>query len=247
MRCDDARALVSVSLDSTLDEITADQLAAHLASCPACHDYAATMGSLTAHLAEAAREPAPTGLLEAVRARLDAEAPAAAWRLPPPWLRQVASLAAVCVLSVFGTWLVLREPDPVQLTRHDVLASHMRALLQDSPIQVASGDPHSVRPWFNGKVEFAPSVKDLVADGFPLAGARLDYVDGRRVATLVYKRRLHVISVFVWPSGGRPDSPAVLSTAAGYNVLSWTRAGLAYWAVSDLDPRELRDLAALLS
>ncbi len=122
----------------------------------------------------------------------------------------------------------------------------MRSLLQESPIQVASGDPHSVKPWFNGRIEYAPEVKDPSAEGFPLAGARLDYIGGKRVATLVYKRRLHVVNVFVWPAPSADDTAPRLIPINGYNLLAWNHGGLTYWAVSDLNGAELQQLKALL-
>ena len=135
------------------------------------------------------------------------------------------------------------------MTEHDVVAAHVRSLLQNSTIQVVSSDSHTVRPWFNGQVEFAPPVKDLTAEGFPLFGGRLDYVDGHRVATLVYHHGPHTISVFVWPE--TPEGSAVLRSAPlaqveGLNVLSWTKDGMVWWAVSDMEPAELKELRALL-
>jgi anti-sigma factor RsiW len=162
------------------------------------------------------------------------------------FVQQATSLAAVCLLSVFGTWAVVHQPETVSTTRHDVVAAHVRSLLQNSTIQVPSSDSHTVRPWFNGKVEFAPPVKDLTAEGFPLVGGRLDYVDGHRVATLVYRHSLHTISVFVWPES--PGSPVAMPLAQveGLNVMSWTKDGMVWWAVSDMEPAEMKELRALL-
>ncbi len=109
---------------------------------------------------------------------------------------------------------------------------HMRALLQDSPIQVASSDTHTVKPWFNGRVEFSPDVKDFATEGFPLAGGRLDYIGGKRVAALVYRHRLHVIDVFVWPAATAEDIPPRLTSTDGYNLLTWSHGGLTYSAIS---------------
>ena len=207
-------------------------------------------------MADLGREPAPPGLEERIRVALANEAGAEArdrtvipFRPRARWqgfVQQAASMAAVCLLSVFGTWAVVHQPDGMPATEHDVVAAHVRSLLQDSTIQVVSSDMHTVRPWFNGKVEFAPPVKDLAADGFPLVGGRLDYVDGHRVATLVYRHGLHTISVFVWPetaeSASRKPSPQV----EGLNVLSWTKDGMVWWAVSDMEPGELKEMRALL-
>ena len=116
----------------------------------------------------------------------------------------------------------------------------MRSLLQESPIQVASSEAHTDKPWFAGRLEFAPSVKDLTAEGFPLAGARLDYIGDRRVAALVYHRRLHVVNVFEWPATDGADSAPRDFVHKGYNVVSWGKGGIAYWAISDLNIGELR-------
>ena len=134
----------------------------------------------------------------------------------------------------------------VLTTEHDVVAAHVRSLLQGSPIQVPSSDSHTVRPWFNGKVEFAPPVKDLAADGFPLVGGRLDYVDGHRVATLVYRHGLHTISVFVWPENPAFSPPRLQAQAEGLNVLAWAEDGMVWWAVSDMEVSEMKELRELL-
>ena len=263
MRCDEAREMASAWVDGELPEGQARELAAHVAGCSACRALTADFGVLSAALADLGREPPPEGLEARVRAALaDARDVAPVWVWAPArwrgFARNAAAMAAVCVLSVFGTWSALRpigsppggnppgvtSGGPVSMAPHDAVAAHMRALLQDSPIQVPSSDSHTVRPWFNGKVEFAPPVKDLTAEGFQLAGGRLDFIDGHRVATLVYKRRLHTISVFVWPEA----LPAETSAAqiSGLNLLTWRKDGMVWWAVSDLELEELRELRALL-
>jgi anti-sigma factor RsiW len=273
MRCEDAQDLVSAWLDNELSDADAAAIAEHEAQCQACHAYVEDLRSFSAEMGTWGREKAPPGLEERVRNAL-ADAPEIE-QAPPaetspevkrkpaneaggtvvPFrpgrrrsnvIRQAASLAAVCLLSVFGTWAVMREPGTVPETEHDVVAAHVRSLIQNSPIQVASSDTHTVRPWFNGKVEFAPPVKDLAAEGFPLVGGRLDFVDGHRVATLVYRHQLHTISVFVWPVGSSAATPSAKTPVDGLNVLSWTEDGMVWWAVSDLEPGELQQLRALL-
>ena len=125
-----------------------------------------------------------------------------------------------------------------------MLAAHVRSLLQDNAVQVASLDTHTVKPWFNGRIDYTPVVKDLSADGFKLAGGRLDYVAGRRVAALVYLHRLHKISLFIWPTDG-PDAAPIPTNIEGYNLLTWTRAGMRFWAISDVEIAQLRDFAEL--
>src|SRR5277367_1783850 len=255
MRCDEVQELASAWLDKELPAPRADAVAEHEADCEACHAYVSDLRLLSSRMAGLGRTMAPPGLAERVRKSLaeewDAESrtnnviPFAARVRWGGFVQQATSLAAVCLLSVFGTWAVVHQPDMVMATEHDVVAAHVRSLLQGSPIQVPSSDSHTVRPWFNGKVEFAPPVKDLAAEGFPLVGGRLDYVDGHRVATLVYRHGLHTISVFVWPEN--PASPPRLQTQLeGLNVLSWTGDGMTWWAVSDMEAGEMKELRDLL-
>ena len=251
MRCEEVQDLTSAWLDNELSAPRARMVADHTANCEACQAYVADLRLLSGQMAQLGREPTPPGLEERIRATLAEEhgqpivpvAPRAKWH---GFMRQVSSMAAVCLLSVFGTWAVVHQPGTISTAQHDAVAAHVRSLLQDSPIQVPSSDSHTVRPWFNGRVEFAPPVKDLTAEGFALAGGRLDYVDGHRVATLVYRRRLHVISVFVWPESSASVAPRVQVQVEGLNVLSWSKDGMVWWAVSDLAPEELRELRALL-
>ncbi|MDF2996105.1 MAG: transrane anti-sigma factor [Xanthobacteraceae bacterium] len=127
----------------------------------------------------------------------------------------------------------------------DVLAAHVRSLLQDNPVQIASLDTQTVKLWFAGRLEYSPVVRNLSTEGFELFGGRLDYVDGQRVAALVYKRRLHRINVFVWPSD-RGASVSYSGKLDGFNVFGWSKAGMTYWAVSDLNEGELHEFQALL-
>lgn len=248
MQCDEAQALISASIDGEVSEASVGELRQHMAACPACTGVQADFRRLSQQLKSAEREILPARLETRVRQAL---AQAAAETRPTltrskPWIRQLSAIAAACLIAVFGTWTFTRYVDSETRVEQDVLSAHVRSLLQDSPIQVASGDPHSVKPWFNGRVEFAPEVKDPAAEGFPLVGARLDYIDGRRVAALVYKRRQHTVNVFVWPAAHAGDVAARSIPVKGYNLLTWSHNGLTYWAVSDLNGAELQQLQALL-
>jgi anti-sigma factor RsiW len=149
-----------------------------------------------------------------------------------------------CTVSVAATWWHMQAVATHQVLIRDVLAAHVRSLLQDNVVQVASSSTHTVKPWFAGRLEFTPVVKDLSAEGYQLVGGRLDFVGGRRVAALVYKKRLHQINVFVWPSNN--EVALKLDTADGYNVVSWSRGGMTFWVISDLNAGELRELPSLL-
>src|SRR6476469_7321517 len=129
------------------------------------------------------------------------------------------------MLSVLVTWVAVTSMDRANGLQQEIVTAHIRSLLQDSPIQVASSDAHTVKPWFAGRIDFSPEVKDLAADGFPLLGGRLDFVGGRRVGAVVYKRRLHTINVFMWPSAGPGDAAPRLVVRNGYNLLAWSRGG----------------------
>ena len=263
MQCDRARELISPFLDGELVDTDAGQLTLHLASCGSCGALLADYRRMGAQLVTSGREAMPAALTARVRAALAADAIAddghdvvattAAEVTRPTWRsivrrhgKHAAQFAAVSVLSVLATWSVMMERTGSAGLERDVLSAHVRALLQDTAVQVASSDQHTVKPWFTGRLEFAPEVRDLSADGFPLAGGRLDYIDGRRVGVLVYRRRLHVINVFTWPQAGVANSTPNLTVRNGYNLLQWTRRGMAYWAASDLNPDELRQLQGLL-
>jgi anti-sigma factor RsiW len=151
-----------------------------------------------------------------------------------------------CAVTAAATALVISRVADTAMLKRDVAAAHVRSLLQDSPTQIASSEMHVVKPWFAGRIDFAPAVKDLAAEGFPLAGARLDYIGERRVAALVYRRRLHVISVFLWPAPNGTDSAPHEMAHRGYNLVAWSKGGIAYWAISDLNMDELRQLQGQL-
>jgi RNA polymerase sigma factor (sigma-70 family) len=164
--------------------------------------------------------------------------------MPSMAKRWAAGATIVALLGVTTALVVtlLKRPSQQELLAQEAVASHIRSLMADHLTDVASSDQHTVKPWFNGKLDFAPVVRDLIAQGFPLTGGRLDYLNNRRVAALSYKRHQHTINLFQWPSSGSDSAPKALSVR-GYNVLHWTKAGITYWAVSDLNAAELTDFA----
>src|SRR5262249_49650898 len=157
----------------------------------------------------------------------------------PSWIVLAAAGLVIAVASSTTTLVVARrqsEPAPAS----EVLASHLRSLMPGHLTDVASTNQHNVKPWFNGRVDFAPAVPDLDTLGFPLLGGRLDYVGDRPVAVVVYGRREHKISVYSWPADPGPSARApVENNERGYHLMTWRSDGLVYWAVSDLNPREL--------
>jgi anti-sigma factor RsiW len=256
MQCDRSGETIGAYLDQELDPATRREVAAHLASCPACSTRAEDLQRTSRQVTALGRERAPAHLTTGVRQRL-ARASAGTrgpLRLLPPidrlpvygWLGRAASVILLCALTAVATAVVVSRMDSAAMLEREVVTAHVRSLLQESPTQIASSESHTVKPWFAGRIEFAPSVKDLAAEGFPLAGARLDYVGERRVAAVVYRRRLHVVNVFVWPSADTADRAAHALSYRGYNIVAWTKAGIVYWAISDLNMGELRLLPMLL-
>ena len=144
----------------------------------------------------------------------------------------VPSFAALAA-SLFIVLAPLKESASIQ---DEIVASHVRSLLANHLTDVATSDQHTVKPWFNGKIDFSPPVVDLAAYGFPLVGGRVDYIGGRVVAALVYRRNGHVINIFAWPGG---NSATTIPAKEGYNLVSWTEDGLNFWAVSDVATSEI--------
>jgi anti-sigma factor RsiW len=167
------------------------------------------------------------------------------WGRAPMWLTAAAVLVGIGLAGT-GLALILRAPAAEDRLASEVTANHARALQANHLLDVASSNRHKVKPWFQGKLDFAPPVVDLAEQGFPLAGGRLDYVDGRPAAALVYHRRDHVINLFVWPETKGGDSSIKSTSRRGYSVVYWSKDGLMFWAVSDLNIDELRDFAGLV-
>lgn len=188
---------------------------------------------------------APPGLRARVRASLPRESPrlfAFAWDSlatagAQTWFRGALAGIALGVLATSAA--VWTRPAPADPLAQEIVASHVRALLSQHAIDVASSDQHTVKPWFNGRLDYAPPVLDLAPQGFPLVGGRVDYVGHRSVAVLVYRYRKHPIDLYVFPDAGGAAAPAARS-ADGYSVARWHRAGMAYWAITDADASHLR-------
>jgi len=236
-------------LDAYLDDELAApdraELEAHLRACPACSRLERRRRALSVALREQlARFPAPQTLRARVRAGARAEASRTALRRVPYW--EALAVAASLAVVAFGSWRLALRGAAGEAITNQVLASHVRSLMPGHLTDVLSSDQHTVKPWFNGKLDFSPPVYDFAGGGFPLVGGRLEYVDGRAVAALAYSRRQHVINVFLWPAEpGRTQGPRA-GTRQGYHLLHWVTPVYTYWVASDLGLAELRDFVALL-
>ena len=181
---------------------------------------------------------APDALREGVRAAL---AKAAGEQRGPAVRRTLGFVAAFATVALVSWNVALFhvEPRPDELIARDVVTAHVRSLMGERHLSdVESSDRHTVKPWFTGKLDFAPPVQEFANAGFTLAGGRLDYVNGRAVAALTYRSRQHVVNLFVWPAAG-PDAKPVTLSRQGYAVIHWNRGGMEHWAVSDMAPAQL--------
>ena len=156
-------------------------------------------------------------------------------------LRGFAMGSAVSALAATGlVAIVLRNDDEARI-ESEVVSAHLRSLQAGHLTDVVSTDQHTVKPWFNGRLDVAPPVIDLTAQGFTLIGGRLDYVDARPIGAMVYRRRQHVINLFVAQTASTERKAAKIETIQGFNIRRWSDHGLNYWAVSDLAADELAE------
>jgi anti-sigma factor RsiW len=186
------------------------------------------------------RYAAPLGL----RRRIEASLPQASAPSRRAVLRGFAMGSAVSAIAATGLVAIVLRNDDAQRIESEVVSAHLRSLQAGHLTDVLSTDQHTVKPWFNGKLDVAPPVVDLTAQGFTLIGGRLDYVDTRPIAAIVYRRRAHVINLFVAQTASTEPHTAKLETLQGFNIRRWSERGLNYWAVSDLAADELADFGA---
>lgn len=248
MDCARASEFLHGYLDSELDAAHAGDMEAHLAACASCrHEHEQYLSLRSLLQARAPRFAAPTHLRSRVHASLRPAQKVRRLRdwVPVGWWQFGGSLAAAILLSSVMTsyWMLSSNADRAV---NDVVDAHVRALVTNHVTDVASADRHTVKPWFNGKLDFAPPVKDLAAEEFPLVGGRLDYVDGRSVATLLYRHHQHWISVFIWPDQTDRDRAPREFAKRGYEITGWTAAGMRFYVVTDMAGPELGRFAALL-
>jgi anti-sigma factor RsiW len=275
--CELTQRYVPGYLDGELDLVRTIEVEKHLETCGECAREVERLRALRAAMKRGSLAyAAPAGLREGIQAALrtaapaiaqapgasapirmapsDAERPGGAW----PALRLVrwAGAFAVLALCVGLAWQLLptlRNVSGDQQLAAEVFDDHIRSLEASHLTDVTSTDQHTVKPWFDGKLDFSPPVEDLAEDGFPLVGGRLDYLRGRQVAALIYQRRKHFINVFVWPdasastaSRAQASSAQTIAPRQGYNLMRWTRGSFQFWAISDVGSDDLKQFVGLL-
>jgi anti-sigma factor RsiW len=245
MNCQQTRKLIQAHYDRELDIASSMEIDGHLADCPDCLGILRNLSALRAVLQnEALRYSPPPGFQD--RCRLAASQAFLSERdalLSRRWLQPMAwGVAAIAVILTMLA-VLLRGPGDEDRLFAELSASHIRSLMGDHLMDVASTDQHTVKPWFDGKLDFAPTVRDLRESGFPLLGGRLDYIAQRPVAALVYGRDKHFINLFVWPANSKRALYPRASERNGYNLVRWSSNDMAFAAVSDLNERELLEFA----
>jgi anti-sigma factor RsiW len=240
MNCQQAKPLIEPYADGELEAAAILELERHLQGCSACAlAWRNVQGLKKALKQDALYFTAPAELRQRIKAELPSPAKEAplrqAWNWN--WLTTAMSGAFAVCLAL----LLLVRPSSQQPLAQEIVSDHIRSLMGNHLMDVVSTDQHTVKPWFNGKVDFSPPVKDLAAKEFPLIGGRLDYLDGRSVSALVFQRHKHVINLFVWPTKEENLKPAALTPIQGYNQIHWSDAGMTFWVVSDLNEKELME------
>lgn len=265
MNCEETTKLMDGYLDGELDAITSQTIEQHLRECPRCNQAYATHGSLIRAIGNATPYyKAPSELRERIQSSLrkelaeqsngsgslpaDARPLIAKERVEPRsilfgaswnWLALAAAIAFAAVI-VWNLVPRLQRPGNDQFLATQLIASHVRSLMANHLTDVASSDQHTVKPWLDAKLDFAPAVVDLSTEGFPLIGGRLDYLDNRAVAALIYQRRKHFINLFVWPAAPDETRTPKTITRQGYQLLHWIDSDFNYWAVSDVNETDLQ-------
>jgi anti-sigma factor RsiW len=263
MNCEETIKLVNGYLDGELDPMTSQSIEQHLRTCRRCEQIYESQRSLARAITNSApyykaspelRQRIQSSLRDGMRvtATADGELPSTATQHPAsrsiisktPW-NWLAMAAAILVTAIVIWNVAPRARQQNQFLATQLIASHVRSLMANHLTDIASSDHHSVKPWLDERLDFAAPVPDLAGDGFPLVGGRLDYLDNRPVAALVYQRRKHYINLFIWLAG--PETKETTETLArqGYHLLHWTDSDFNYWAVSDVSANDLQTFKQL--
>ena len=247
MTCKETRDVLNAYVDGELDSAGSLAVETHMRGCTSCLGEVESLHALASAIENGSlRFKAPAHLKRKVQGAIRAENPPARsslfdWR----WAGVLASLVLVAAVTWTVTTYWTRSAGETLLV-NDIVSSHVRSMMANHVTDVASSNSHTVKPWFSGKLDYSPPTKDLTEQGYRLIGGRLDYLDNRPVAALVYQRSQHFINLFVWPSNETATTKEEQLARQGYNLIHWNQSGMTYWLVSELNLPELEDCARLL-
>jgi anti-sigma factor RsiW len=261
MDCNRAAGLLPGLIDTALGPIARLRVSRHIAGCGTCAAKLEEMRAMQAAIrTNLPYHRAPPGLAARIGAALEREAPPAfAATTARPWFRwpvfggMAGSGLAGALAGVALTVLVLsgrpagRDAAIADLAMQGVIGSHIRSMQADHLTDVLTSDQHTVKPWLSERLDVSPPVRDLQDAGFPLVGGRMDYVDGHPAAAVVYRHARHVINLFAWSSPGSADAPFHTASRQGFNLVTWRRGGVTYYAVSDVEADQLSGFARLVA
>jgi anti-sigma factor RsiW len=245
MNCAEAGLLLDAKLDNELDMASSTSMDLHLLECRACAAQYAALEQLRAEIAAADLAYAPGAAFERKLANQFLREPKPQFAWGGRWFSASVMAAAACVAVLVFAISTLRIKTETNAIATEILDNHLRALQSVHQVDVISTDQHTVKPWFQGKTDFSPPVPDLTKNDFILVGGRLEVIHQQPAAAIVYRRRQHVIDLFVSPSVGS-DSKTELRDMGGYHLVHWMHGNMSYWAVSDVDPADLRAFADLI-
>ena len=248
MSCNRAGTLLHGYFDSELDVLGAAEFERHLERCLDCINALEALESLRSSLNIAQLyEKAPGPFRKKVFARLSPARPVGVFPARTPW--RWLAVAAAFVLVAYASWRVIpvhRDGNYETVLAAEIVDAHLRSLQPGHLTDVVSTDQHTVKPWFDGKLDFSPPVQDFTDQGFPLRGGRIDVVHGRSVAALVYLRRKHFVNVFTWPTEEKDAAPRS-GSQQGYQWIDWRKGGMEFCAVTDAAPSALEQLQVLFT
>jgi anti-sigma factor RsiW len=239
MTCDEAEILLHALIDGELDAGHARDVESHVVTCPRCAPQLSAYREMSRQIADAdLHYTAPPSLRQRIEASLPQPKPAPSRRSVLSGFAMGSALSAIAATGLFA--IVLRRDDD-QRIMSEVVSAHLRSLQAGHLTDVVSTDQHTVKPWFNGRLDVSPPVIDLTAQGFTLIGGRLDYLDARAIGAVVYRRRQHIINLFVAQTSDTEPRPARMEHIQGFNIRTWSEQGMKFWAVSDVAPDELAE------
>jgi anti-sigma factor RsiW len=250
LSCQTAQEFIHAYVDGELDLARTLEVEQHVQECQGCASAYRNQTALRSSFKDASLYySAPRKLEKRIRSALRREANSEVSRRSFGWrwlpIGVAATLVLLMALVIWRTLPGIRPPAD-ELLAQEIVSNHVRSLqLESHRTDVISSDQHTVKPWFDGKLDFAPPVKDFSSQGFPLMGGRLEYLNNRAVAALIYQRQKHYINLYIWPAQQSNAASEVATKRLGYNLLHWTNSGMSYWAVSDLNAVELHQFARL--